>query len=82
MKWQKAVKPFVILGMNAIAIYVISELLVVTLGMLDWQQPIYRAVFVPLASPLNASLLYAVCYTLLMMLIAWVMYRRRVFIKV
>ena len=56
--------------------------IVVTLGMLDWQRPIYQAVFAPLASPETASLLYAVAYTLLMMLVAWVMYRRRVFIKV
>jgi predicted acyltransferase len=82
LKWRRAVRPFVILGMNAIAIYIISELLVVTLGMLDWQRPIYQAVFAPLASPETASLLYAVAYTLLMMLVAWVMYRRRVFIKV
>jgi predicted acyltransferase len=82
LKWQKAVRPFVILGMNAIAIYMISELLQGTLSTLDWQEPIYRTVFAPLASPVNASLLYAVSYTLLMMLIAWVMYRQRVFIKV
>jgi predicted acyltransferase len=68
--------------MNAIAIYMISELLVSILWMLDWQRPIYRTVFAPLASPVNASLLWAVSYTLLMLLIAWVMYRWKVFIKV
>jgi predicted acyltransferase len=82
LKWQRAVRPFVILGMNAIAIYMISELLVSTLWMLDWQRPIYRTVFAPLASPVNASLLWAVSYTLLMLLIAWVMYRWKVFIRV
>lgn len=82
LKWQRAVRPFVILGMNAIAIYMISELLVSILWMLDWQRPIYRTVFAPLASPVNASLLWAVSYTLLMLLIAWVMYRWKVFIKV
>jgi predicted acyltransferase len=82
LKWQRAVRPFVILGMNAIAIYMLSELLVSTLWMLDWQRPIYRTVFAPLASPVNASLLWAVSSTLLMFLIAWVMYRRKVFIKV
>jgi predicted acyltransferase len=61
---------------------VISELLVSILWMLDWQRPIYRTVFTPLASPVNASLLWAVSYTLLMLLIAWVMYRSKVFIKV
>ena len=50
--------------------------------MLHWRAPIYRTIFAPLASPINASLLYAVTYTLLMFVIAWVMYKRGVFLKV
>lgn len=80
--WQRAVRPFVILGMNAIAVYMIAELLTATLLLTGWQPAIYQAVFAPLASPLNASLLYAVAYTLLMFGVAWVMYTRRVFLRV
>jgi predicted acyltransferase len=80
--WRKAVRPFVILGMNAIAIYMVSELLDSILWMLHWRAPIYRTVFAPLASPINASLLYAIGYTLVMFLISWVMYKRGVFLKV
>jgi predicted acyltransferase len=80
--WRKAVRPFVILGMNAIAIYMISELLDSVLHLLHWRMPIYRTVFAPLASPINASLLYAIAYTLVMFLIAWVMHRRGVYLKV
>jgi predicted acyltransferase len=80
--WRRAVRPFVILGMNAIVIYMISELLLGILYTVEWKAPIYDAAFAPLASPVNASLLFAVAYTLLMFVIAWGMYRRGVFIKV
>ena len=80
--WRKGVRPFVILGMNAIAIYVVSELLDSILWMLHWRASIYRTLFAPLASPINASLLYAVSYTLVMFVIAWVLYKRGVFLKV
>jgi len=80
--WRKPVRPFVILGMNAIAIYMISELLDSILWNLHWRAPIYETLFAPLASPINASLLFAITYVLLMFLIAWVMYKRGVFIRV
>ena len=80
--WRKPVRPFVILGMNAIAIYMISELLLAVMDMLGWKASLYEAVFAPVASPVNASLLFAVAYTLLMFAIAWAMYKRGVFLKV
>jgi predicted acyltransferase len=80
--WRKPVRPFVILGMNAIAIYMISELLLGAMDALGSKALLYEAVFAPLASPVNASLLFAVAYTLLMFVIAWAMYKRGVFLKV
>ena len=85
---RQAVKPLVILGMNAIAVYMTSEILD---GMLHTIQVspgvsahvwIYDRLFAPLASPMNASLMYAVTYTLLMYLIAYGMYRRGWFWRV
>jgi predicted acyltransferase len=79
---QRAARPLVILGMNAIAVYMVSELLdgaLVTISAHDW---LYRNLFAPLASPINASLLYAVAYTLLMYLLAYGMYRRGWFLRV
>ena len=76
------VRPLVILGMNSIAVYVASELVDMVLSTTNWREAIYRAVFVPLASPYNASLLYAVAYTLAIFGIAWGLYRRRWFIRV
>jgi predicted acyltransferase len=43
---------------------------------------LYQTVFAPLASAINASLLYALCYTLLLYLVAYAMYRRNWFWRV
>ena len=80
--WQRPVRPFVILGMNAIAVYMVSELLETQLRVMRWRDAIYGRVFAPLASPINASLLYALAYTSLMFVVAWVLYRRQWFLKV
>jgi predicted acyltransferase len=80
--WQRVVRPFVILGMNSIAVYVASEFVDVLLTTVNLREAIYRTIFVPLASPYNASLLYALAYTLTMFGIAWILYRRRWFIRV
>jgi len=86
---KRPVRPFVILGMNAIAVYMASEMIDVILGSIRWGNPpmsartwIYQTVFAPLASPINASLIYAVTYVLLMYLIAYGMYRRGWFVRV
>ncbi|MCX6592602.1 MAG: DUF5009 domain-containing protein [Acidobacteria bacterium] len=89
--YRKAVKPLVIMGMNAIAIYMLSELTDISLnaihltgaaGEISLRRWIYLSWFAPLGSPENASLLYAIAYTLLMWVAAWVMYRKKWFIKV
>jgi predicted acyltransferase len=80
--WRAPVKPLVILGMNSIAVYVASELIDLMLSITDVREPIYQTVFVPLASPPNASLLYASTYTLLMLAFAWALYARGWFIRV
>jgi predicted acyltransferase len=84
-------KPLVIMGMNAITVYLVSELLEVllnavhsssgghTITVREW---LFQTLFAPLASPVNASLLYAIAYTLLMYAVAYVMYRRRWFVRV
>jgi len=46
------------------------------------REALYVRVFAPLASPLNASLLYALAYTLLMFVVAWMLYRRQWFLRV
>jgi predicted acyltransferase len=88
--YHRAVKPLVIMGMNAIAVYMASELLDEALAAVHvgsgtattlraW---LFQHLFAPLAFPVNASLLYAISYVLLMYLIAYVMYRRKWFLRV
>jgi predicted acyltransferase len=70
-----------ILGMNAIAIYLSHELIDIALQSIPFAGTtlrvwIYRTCFAPLAAPVNASLLYALCYTALNWVIAWALWRR------
>jgi predicted acyltransferase len=37
---------------------------------------------VPLASPANASLLYALCYVLVCWAAMWLLYRKNIFLKI
>jgi len=78
--WKRPFQPAVIMGMNAITIYLFSEF---GAESIEGVQPqIYRAVFAPLASPANASLLYSLAFAAVMYAIAYVMYRRRWFIRI
>jgi predicted acyltransferase len=79
---KRAVKPLVMMGLNPITIYMISEWLDEALGISGLHHRIYQSVFAPLASPINASLLWALAYTGLMFLVAWVMYRRGWIVRV
>mgnify|MGYP001156625921 FL=1 len=85
-------KPFVIFGMNAITVYTLSELLANLLWAISWNRAdntsttlhdaIYEKVFLPIASPVNASLLFAITFVLLMYAIAWGMWKKGWFIKI
>lgn len=80
--WRRPFQPFVIFGMNAIAIYLAAEYLDTLLHAMHWQHPIFATVFAPLASPANASLLYSLMYVLVMYAVAYVMYRKNWFLRV
>jgi predicted acyltransferase len=85
-------KPFVVLGVNAIALFMLSGisakllLLVKVVGRagkpVSLYATVYRRVFEPMASPYNASLLFALAYLAALYVILWAMYRRRIFLKV
>jgi predicted acyltransferase len=90
--WRWWTTPFVVLGVNAITLYLLSGLLADTLGIIrvpdgngrsvslgGW---LYGEFFAPLAAPKNASLVYACAHlALLFLVLAW-MYRRRLFLRV
>jgi len=79
--YQRFVKPFVIMGMNAITLYMISEFGAELLDMANLHPKIYNF-FLTMASPVNASLLYSVAFMLAIYVIGYVMYRRRWFLKI
>jgi len=90
--WRTWARPAVIFGMNAIAIFVLSgvigRLLVgIKVGFSSKRSAlktvVYENVYRPLGlSPEATSLLYGLTWIGVMFLITWVLYRRRIFIKV
>ncbi|PIS30724.1 MAG: DUF5009 domain-containing protein [Candidatus Marinimicrobia bacterium CG08_land_8_20_14_0_20_45_22] len=89
-KWSK---PFVIFGSNAIAVYALSSLTARAL-VFWWKVPsadgtpmalktfLYQHYFESWASPYNASLLWALSYVLIWFIFVWILYRRKIFIKI
>lgn len=88
---KKAVKPLVIVGMNSITIYMASEVIA---GLLDFislpaagtrlslHNILYTRCFAPLVNAENASLLWALSFTLSMYLLAYFLYRRSWFWRI
>jgi len=88
-RWSQ---PLAIYGMNAITVYVLAGLLSKLLSFIKvvgvdgseitagkW---VYEHIYAPLASPVNASLLYALTYVAIMYGISWFMYRMKWFVRV
>lgn len=85
--YKRFAKPAVIMGMNAITLYMTSEILDEVLGAIHLSSGItlhewLYGLLTSFASPINASLLFAICYVLLMYLIGYGMYRKRWFLRV
>lgn len=77
----------IIFGSNAITVYVlsgvvISALYAIPVGEGNAQNFIYKILFLSWLNPYNASLLFAICYTLLCFIPVWIMYQKRIFVKV
>ena len=86
--YRRWAKPFEVFGLNAIALYVVADLIASLLGLIKvgggdslggW---IYDHVFASWASPVNASLAFAICFVLVCLGLMWILYRRRIFLKV
>lgn len=88
-KWTK---PFLIFGVNAIALFVGSGIMARILGLIklpsadgkgiSLQQFIFDNIFLSLATPINASLMYAICFILCWLFLMWLLYRKQIYIKV
>src|SRR6478672_283234 len=86
--WRLWSRPFLWLGSNAIVAYALSTF-VAKLGSIikvangiTIQTWVYEHWFAPLAQEKNASLAFALSYTALWTLVAWALYRKKIFVKV
>lgn len=86
--WRLWSRPFLWLGMNAIVVYALSTFaaklwgIIKVTGGITVQGWIYEHWFAPLAQEKNASLAFALSYTALWTLVAWALYRKKIFVKV
>ena len=72
---------FHVFGVNALALYVSSELLAILLGHLGISEVVYDGIHALIPADKWASLAYAVYFVLLNYALGYVLYRRRIFIK-
>lgn len=84
--WQRWSGPFAIYGMNALTIFALAGITgrlmgLIRVGPQSLHGFLYNHMFAPLARPINASLLFAITFVLVMYAIAYLMYRRRWFIR-
>lgn len=90
--YKRWTKPFLIFGVNALALFVFSGLLARIMGLIkttrmngkpgSLQTWIFEHLFLSWASPVNASLAYAIAYIFFWLFLMWLLYRKRIFIKV
>jgi len=89
--WKAWSRPFVILGLNAIALFVLSGLMTKFLSFhkvtgadgqpVSMLRYIYSTWFVPLAEPINASLLFALANLAVLFVVVWLMDRKGIYLK-
>ena len=74
--------PFVALGMNAIASFFLSSLTSRLMGMWNLKGPLYHALYTSWLPEINASLAYAIVYVVVWTIVAFILYKRKIFIKI
>jgi predicted acyltransferase len=91
-KWRaKWTQPALVFGTNAIAAYTLSELLAIcgwtfhigtSDGSMTLQDFVYRNTFAHVSNEAFASLLYSLTFVLVCYVAIWMLYRKRIFIKI
>lgn len=87
-RWARLLHPLVVFGMNALFLFALSGLVAKMLYTVKFAdgQTLGRVLYAPLRdsglAPMNASLLHAIAFVLVMYAVAWLLYRKRWFIKV
>ncbi|HYK22117.1 MAG TPA: DUF5009 domain-containing protein [Pyrinomonadaceae bacterium] len=85
--YRRWAKPFEVFGLNAIALYVVADLIAASIGEINvggtslggW---IFDHLFASWASPVNASLAFAIGFVLVCLGLMWILYRRKIFLKI
>ena len=85
---RNALAPFTIFGSNAIVAYLGSSLIAKTVFILrlpggeNLHDELYRLFFTSWLHPFDASMAWAIAFTLFMFLLAYLLHARRIFIKI
>jgi predicted acyltransferase len=85
-QWRQWARPFVVLGVNALALFFLSTLTAIVLVLIHvgdstLQRLLFQRVFAPWAAPVNASLAYALAYLLVWWGAMWMLYRAGVRVR-
>ena len=90
--YKKGTTPLVVYGVNAITVFFLSGLIprILTLIMVNMPDGtrvnsrvwMYETFYTPYFTPINASLAGAVTFILIWLLILWVMFKRKIIVKV
>ena len=85
--WKTWGKPFLMMGMNPLALYALASLVAhlsieLHIGDESLKGWIYDRFYVPLANPYNASMLYGLSYVVAFLILGWILYRQKIFLKV
>jgi len=90
--WRKWAAPFLVFGRNAILAYALAALVSEVSTEFEFRDSlhrprtlhgwIYQGYFVPHASPVNASLGFAIAFVILIFLLLWPLYRWKIFVRI
>ncbi|MEZ4953667.1 MAG: hypothetical protein R2825_08825 [Saprospiraceae bacterium] len=81
------IKPFLWFGMNPLFIYILHSLIskimwAISVGDGSLYSWVYQNIFLTWLSPKNASLAFALMMVSMNLLVAWILYKRKIFVKV
>jgi predicted acyltransferase len=90
--WRKWATPFLVFGMNAILAYALAAIVSETSIDFEFRGSggraqtlhgwLYNSFFVPYANPANASLAFAVSFVILILAPLYLLYRRKIFVRI
>lgn len=85
--YKKWAQPLIVFGMNPLFIFVFSgfwiiSYLAIKIDGMSFYSWLYKTVFVPIAGNMNGSLLFAFFHIVIYWFIGWVLYKKRIFIKI